>query len=150
MTQTNNERNLADLATASPEQLAEFTSIGFDSVIGFRYTEITADGLKAELTINPTLHQPHGIVHGGVYCSVIESVASASAAVWLGGEGRVVGVNNNTDFLRAISSGKVFAQSFPIHRGRSQQLWRVVITDEQDRTIAQGQVRLANLSDRKE
>jgi hypothetical protein len=61
---------------------------------------------------DPTLQQPMGIVHGGVYCAVIESVASTSAYVWLSehGGGNVVGVNN-TDFLRAISSGTVYAVS---------------------------------------
>ena len=58
----------------------------------------------------------------------------------------VVGVNNNTDFLRAIGSGSVVtAVSTPIHRGRRQQLWLITITDAQDRLVARGQVRLQNL-----
>jgi uncharacterized protein (TIGR00369 family) len=82
-----------------------------------------------------------------VYCSIIESLASVSAHVWLteNGGGTVVGVNNNTDFLRAISSGTVTAVSTPIHRGRRQQLWLITITDENDRVVARGQVRLQNL-----
>jgi 1,4-dihydroxy-2-naphthoyl-CoA hydrolase len=86
-------------------------------------------------------------VHGGVYCSIVESMASVSAHVWLSenGGGNVVGVNNNTDFLRAISSGTITAVSTPLHRGRRQQLWLVTITDENDRVVARGQVRLQNL-----
>ncbi len=86
-------------------------------------------------------------MHGGVYCSIIESLASVSAQVWLSenGGGHVVGVNNNTDFLRAISSGTVTAVSMPIHRGRRQQLWLITITDDKDRVVARGQVRLQNL-----
>ncbi len=57
----------------------------------------------------------------------------------------VVGVNNNTDFLRAISSGTVTAESTPIHRGRRQQLWLITITDDKDRVVARGQVRLQNM-----
>ncbi|AMO61184.1 phenylacetic acid degradation-like protein [Mycolicibacterium phlei] len=116
--------------------------------MGLQYLEVTPDGGRAQLTITDKLLQPHGIVHGGVYCSVVESLASVSASVWLAekyGSGRVVGVNNNTDFLRAISSGTVTAVSTPIHRGRRQQLWLITITDEQDRLIARGQVRLQNL-----
>ncbi len=88
-----------------------------------------------------------GIVHGGVYCSIVESLASVSGQVWLAanGDGHVVGVNNNTDFLRAISSGTVTAESTPIHRGRRQQLWLITITDDKDRLVARGQVRLQNL-----
>ena len=84
-------------------------------------------------------------MHGGVYCSIVESLASVSGQVWLAanGAGHVVGVNNNTDFLRAISSGTVTAESTPIHRGRRQQLWLITITDDKDRLVARGQVRLA-------
>ena len=72
-----------------------------------------------------------GLVHGGVYCSMVESMASVSAYTWLAtrGGGNVVGVNNNTDFLRSIGSGTVYGRAEPIHRGRRQQLWLVTITD---------------------
>jgi uncharacterized protein (TIGR00369 family) len=120
---------------------------GFDSEIGLEYIELTPDGGRARLEIHDKLLQIAGIVHGGVYCSIIESVASVSGGVWLAenGGGTVVGVNNNTDFLRAISSGTVTAVSTPIHRGRRQQLWLVTITDDNDRVVARGQVRLQNM-----
>ena len=119
----------------------------FDDELGLVFTEVTPDGVNAQLDVKPNLLQPMGIVHGGVYCSMIESMASVSAYVWLGenGGGNVVGVNNNTDFLRAITRGTVYGASEPIHRGRRQQLWLVTITDENDRLIARGQVRLQNL-----
>ncbi|HEV7854541.1 MAG TPA: PaaI family thioesterase [Mycobacterium sp.] len=120
---------------------------GFDTELGLKYIEVTPDGGSAALVITDKLLQPWGIVHGGVYCSIIESLASVSGAVWLSenGGGTVVGVNNNTDFLRAITSGAVTAVSTPIHRGRRQQLWLITITDENDRVVARGQVRLQNI-----
>ncbi|WP_006243640.1 PaaI family thioesterase [Mycolicibacterium tusciae] len=120
---------------------------GFDSAIGLEFVELTPDGGSARLQIDDKLLQPWGIVHGGVYCSIIESLASVSGQVWLSenGGGHVVGVNNNTDFLRAISAGTVTAVSVPIHRGRRQQLWLITITDEKERVVARGQVRLQNL-----
>ncbi len=127
-----------------PAELSE----GFDRQIGLTYLELTPDGGRAQLTIEDTLLQPWGIVHGGVYCSIIESLASVSGQVWLSenGGGHVVGVNNNTDFLRAISSGTVTAESTPIHRGRRQQLWLITITGDDDRVVARGQVRLQNIA----
>ncbi len=121
---------------------------GFDTELGLTYLEVTPDGGRARLDIHDKLLQPWGIVHGGVYCSIVESLASVSAHVWLSenGGGTVVGVNNNTDFLRAISSGTVTAESTPIHRGRRQQLWLITITDDNDRVVARGQVRLQNIS----
>ena len=124
---------------------------GFDNELGLKYIEVTPDGGRAVLEIHDKLLQPWGIVHGGVYCSIIESLASVSGAVWFaekgGGGGTVVGVNNNTDFLRAISSGTVTAVSTPIHRGRRQQLWLITVTVESDRVVARGQVRLQNISE---
>jgi 1,4-dihydroxy-2-naphthoyl-CoA hydrolase len=120
---------------------------GFDNELGLEYIELTPEGGRARLQIKDKLLQMAGIVHGGVYCSIIESVASVSGGVWLAGHGggTVVGVNNNTDFLRAISTGTVTAVSTPIHRGRRQQLWLVTITDDNDRVVARGQVRLQNI-----
>lgn len=119
----------------------------FDNEIGLVFTELSPDGARAQLEITPKLLQPMGLVHGGVYCSIIESMASVSAWTWLNahGGGGVVGVNNNTDFLRAIGTGTVYGTATPVHRGRLQQLWLVTVTDPKDRLIARGQVRLQNL-----
>ncbi|BCI53440.1 esterase [Mycolicibacterium litorale] len=131
------------MTTQVPDSLGE----GYDKHIGLTYLEVTPDGGRAQLTIDDKLLQPWGIVHGGVYCAVVESLASVSGHVWLSanGGGTVVGVNNNTDFLRAISSGTVTAVSTPIHRGRRQQLWLITITDGNDKLVARGQVRLQNV-----
>jgi uncharacterized protein (TIGR00369 family) len=93
----------------------------------------------------PDLWQPYGIVHGGVYCSVVETAASIAAATWLGERGQVVGVSNQTDFLRAVSEGDLRAVATPVHRGRLQQLWTVEIHDDRERLVARGQVRLQNI-----
>ncbi|TCN50470.1 uncharacterized protein (TIGR00369 family) [Rhodococcus sp. SMB37] len=129
---------------------AEVTTLnrtGFGAALGLEFLELTADVVRAQWTVTPNQHQPYGIVHGGVYCAVIETIASMGGAIWFGDRGNVVGVNNNTDFLRATREGVLTAVGTPIHRGRTQQLWRVVITDAQDRVVSQGQVRLANIED---
>ncbi len=132
--------------TATPGNDPEFTA-PFDTELGLQYTELGPDGVRAHLEVTPKLLQPMGLVHGGVYCSMIESMASVAAYTWLAahGGGNVVGVNNNTDFLRSIGSGTVYGAAEPIHRGRRQQLWLVTITDGDDRVVARGQVRLQNL-----
>jgi 1,4-dihydroxy-2-naphthoyl-CoA hydrolase len=121
----------------------------FDNEIGLVFTELSPDRARAQFEVQPKLLQPMGIVHGGVYCSMIESMASVAAYTWLNanGSGDVVGVNNNTDFLRAIGSGTVYGTATPVHRGRRQQLWLVTITDSDDRVVARGQVRLQNLEE---
>ena len=121
---------------------------GLDTALGFEYHEYTGDRVVISWQVTPAQHQPFGIVHGGVYCSVVESAASMAATVWYGERGRVVGVSNQTDFLRAVSEGRLTATATPLHRGGLQQLWLVEITDEQDRMVARGQVRLQNLPHR--
>jgi 1,4-dihydroxy-2-naphthoyl-CoA hydrolase len=120
----------------------------FDKELGLAFTEINPDRTRAQLDVVPKLLQPMGIVHGGVYCAMVESLASVAAYTWMaakGGQGSVVGVNNNTDFLRAIGSGMIYGTAIPIHRGRRQQLWQVTIVDADERLVARGQVRLQNL-----
>lgn len=117
---------------------------GFDGLIGLRLDEVTKDGVTASFDIRPDLQQPYGILHGGVLCSVVETVGSVSGAAWYGGA--VVGTSNHTNFLRATRSGRLTARSTPVHRGKTQQLWEIEITDEQERLVAKGQLRLANLT----
>jgi len=119
------------------------TAEHFDQLIGLSYSDITRDGVTATFTVTPQLQQPYGILHGGVLCSVVESVGSVSGAAWW--DGPVVGTSNHTNFIKATREGTLTARSTPIHRGRTQQLWDVEITDEQQRLIAKGQLRLANL-----
>jgi 1,4-dihydroxy-2-naphthoyl-CoA hydrolase len=116
-----------------------------DHALGFEFTDMSPDRVVLEWEVTAVHHQPDGIVHGGVYCAAIEAAASMGAARWLGARGTVVGVSNHTDFLRAASDGRLQAVATPIHRGRSQQLWLVRVTDDRMRLVARGQVRLQNL-----
>jgi 1,4-dihydroxy-2-naphthoyl-CoA hydrolase len=118
---------------------------GFVDFLGVELTEVSGDRVVATWAVRPDLHQPFGILHGGVHCSVVETLASIGGATWLGDQGQVVGVNNSTDFLRATRDGGLTSTGTPIHRGRSQQLWLVETVDDDGRLVARGQVRLQNL-----
>jgi len=128
---------------------------GLDGLLGVTHLEHTAERVVAEWTIGPEHLQPFGIPHGGAYCAVHESTASRAGMLWFNREaaegsrvGVVVGTNNSTDFLRQAKLGDtITTTATPIHRGRTQQLWRVESVDQDGRLIAQGQVRLANLPD---
>lgn len=120
---------------------------GYVAWLGLEILEGGPDRLVARWDIRPDHLQPYGIVHGGVHCSVVETVASFGAAAWYGERGKVVGVSNSTDFLRAVGEGRLTATGTPVHRGRLQQLWLVEIRDERERLVSRGQVRLQNLPD---
>jgi 1,4-dihydroxy-2-naphthoyl-CoA hydrolase len=123
------------------------TAGAFIEYLGVELLETTGDRVVATWTAGPRLHQPYGIVHGGAFCSVVETLASIGAAVWLGERGKVVGVSNSTDFYRAIREGALTSTATPVHRGRSQQVWVVETVDEDSRLVSRGQVRLQNLTD---
>jgi uncharacterized protein (TIGR00369 family) len=116
---------------------------GLDGLLGLQIVSSTKDSTVARLEVTPDHHQPFGLLHGGVLCSIVETVGSISGSVWYGGG--VVGTSNHTNFLRAVRSGTLTATSTPVHRGRTQQLWEVEIADEEGRLVAKGQLRLANL-----
>lgn len=119
---------------------------GLDDVLGVELLAVSADEAVSRFTIGDRHLQPFGLPHGGVYCAVHESMASTAGQAWLGERGVVVGTNNTTDFLRQAAVGDVVTvTATPIHRGRSQQLWRVESRTADGRLVAQGQVRLANL-----
>jgi 1,4-dihydroxy-2-naphthoyl-CoA hydrolase len=104
-----------------------------------------ADGtVRGILPIREVLQQPYGIVHGGVYCAMVETLASHAAARVAFADGNiVVGVSNATDFLRATREGVLEGLAEPVHLGRTQHLWQVRIWRQEDgKTVARGQVRL--------
>ncbi|HEU4782761.1 MAG TPA: PaaI family thioesterase [Ktedonobacterales bacterium] len=114
---------------------------------GLVLDEISGTRVTAHIDLGAQHLTPWGVVHGGVYTTAIESVASvgASAAVFEQGQ-FAVGVNNSTDFLRAMREGTVDIVAEPVIQGRTQQLWRVTITRRDDgKAVAQGQVRLQNV-----
>lgn len=119
---------------------------GLNKTLGFALDEAGPDRVVMSWTVGPEHLQPYGIVHGGVYCSVVEASASIGAALWYGERGKVVGAANHTNFLRAARDGRMVATATPIHRGRSQQLWQVEVHDVDERLVARGEVRLQNLS----
>jgi 1,4-dihydroxy-2-naphthoyl-CoA hydrolase len=120
---------------------------GFIKLVGVRIGEASGDRVVLTCPVTPDLHQPFGLVHGGVYATLAETAASVGASLWFGDRGKVVGVSNHTDFLRAVRQGELRAEATPLSRGRTTQLWQVEIGDEQGRLVAHSKVRLQNLAE---
>ncbi len=119
-------------------------------LLGLTWDRIAPNRGEAHFDATEALHQPSGIVHGGVWCAVIESMASVCAAMTVLPKGLVcVGAQNSTDFLRPHRLGRVDGVATPVHVGRTQQLWQVVLQRaSDDKVVARGQVRLANIDPR--
>lgn len=116
---------------------------GWTREMGLSILKASADEVTCEWKVTEKHHQPDGIVHGGVHCGVIETLASVGAAVVAFPRGqRVVGLENSTSFIRAVRSGKLIGTARPVTRGRTTQVWEAWIRDEQGTLVAQGRVRL--------
>jgi 1,4-dihydroxy-2-naphthoyl-CoA hydrolase len=116
---------------------------GFCRAMGVRFLRAGLDEVVAELAIGPQHRQPYGIVHGGVYAGMVESVASVGAGVWAMMNGlSVVGLDNHTSFVHAVREGTLRATGRPVHRGKRSQLWDAVVCDGGGRVVATGRVRL--------
>lgn len=114
-----------------------------DDAMGLVVDLLSPDRVEGHVVAGPRHHQPYGIVHGGVYCSIVESLASIAGAMRVLADGKIcVGVSNTTDFLRATREGRLHGVATPVHVGRLQHLWQVEITREDDKLAARGQVRL--------
>jgi 1,4-dihydroxy-2-naphthoyl-CoA hydrolase len=116
---------------------------GWVKEMGVVILTASPDEVTCEWEVSEKHHQGYGIVHGGVHSGVIETLASIGAAAVAHPRGqRVVGLENNTSYIRAVRSGKLHGLARPVTRGRSSQVWEVWIRDEKEQLVAQGRVRL--------
>ncbi len=137
-------RRLRDGETLAGSDLP-FASAFVDDALGLVVDEVALDRVTGHLDADERHHQPFGLVHGGVWCAVVETLASIGATLQVADRGVAVGVHNATDMLRAHRHGRVHAVAVPVHRGRQQQLWQVDVRDESERALARGMLRLQNL-----
>ncbi len=118
----------------------------FDALYGL---EIEADAIseeevRATVPVRDEVKQPMGLVHGGLYASIAESLASMATSFAVAEEGLLaVGQSNHTSFLRPVTAGSVHAEARRRHRGRTTWLWEVDFTDDEGRLCAVSRVTMA-------
>jgi uncharacterized protein (TIGR00369 family) len=127
--------------------LPEVAPSAFVAATGFDVGEASGTRVTGTVDLGPEHHTPWGVVHGGVYCTVVESAASIGASLAVADRGQfAVGVSNSTDFLRPVTAGRVDVVAEPVQQGRTLQLWQVLLTRAEDgKLVARGQVRLQNV-----
>lgn len=107
---------------------------GFDALLGLEISVCEEDEVIGRLEVRDDLKQLMGLVHGGVYAAVSESLASIGTGVAVSAEGKLAtGLSNQTSFLRPVTGGTIHARAVRRHRGRTTWVWEVEITDDQDR-----------------
>ena len=108
----------------------------YDRLIGVSMTQVSETAARAEVLVRDELKQPYGLVHGGVYASIAESLASWATAAGVRERGLAVGMSNSTSFLRPITEGTIHAHATRIHGGRTTWVWDVEFRDDDERLCA--------------
>jgi uncharacterized protein (TIGR00369 family) len=107
---------------------------GFDGLYGLEFLEMTDSLVRGRVEVRDDLKQPMGLVHGGVYAAIAESMASLGTAFGVMADGRhAMGLSNQTSFLRPITQGHINAVATRKHAGRTTWVWEVEMTDDEGR-----------------
>ena len=107
------------------------------STLGINFIDVGEHYLEAKMQVTPAHHQPAGVLHGGATAALAETVGSSAAAIFSKKENQILrGVELSINHVRGISEGFVFAKAVPIHMGRTMQLWKISIIDENNRDIS--------------
>jgi uncharacterized protein (TIGR00369 family) len=110
---------------------------GFDLLYGLELLDYSDTDVRARVQVRDELKQPAGLLHGGVYAAVAESMGSLATALAVVAEGNTaMGLSNNTSFLRPVTEGAVHAHATRLHRGRTTWVWDVRFTDDAGRLCA--------------
>ena len=110
---------------------------GFDGLYGLQIQSLTDAEVRAQVTVRDELRQPAGLVHGGVFASIAESMTSMATWFAVKDLGQTAqGLSNQTSFLRPIVEGTIHAVARRRHRGRTTWVWEVEVSDDQQRLCA--------------
>jgi 1,4-dihydroxy-2-naphthoyl-CoA hydrolase len=124
------------MTTPSVDQLRGVTQ-GFDRLYGLELLAVSDTEVRAQVQVNPDVKQPAGLVHGGLYAAMAESMASLATALGVLANGETaMGLANSTSFLRPITKGVVHGVATRLHRGRTTWVWDVRFSDDEDHTCA--------------
>ena len=115
-----------------------------DDVLGFELLELSAERVRAQFAVERHVTQPFGLVHGGAYAALAESMVSMATHTAVEGDGMLaVGQSNSTTFLRPVTAGSVHAEGVPLHRGRTTWVWDVRFMDDDERLCAISRMTMA-------
>jgi uncharacterized protein (TIGR00369 family) len=104
---------------------------GFSKLIGVEFLESGAERARGRVEVTDRLVQIYGIVHGGVYSTLAETICSWATAESVAADGMAaIGQSNQATFLRPITSGYVNADAVTRHRGRTTWIWDCELTDD--------------------
>jgi uncharacterized protein (TIGR00369 family) len=131
-------------AAESPETAAFLSGRhSIHELLDVEVVEASGERVVLRLPITWKVHQPYGILHGGVSALLAESAASFGGALAAGPGYRVVGTELNASHLRGVSDGHLTATATPLRVGRTVQVWGISLVDDAGRAICEARCSLA-------
>ena len=116
----------------------------FDRHYGLEVVEASDELVRGHVQVRDEVKQPTGVVHGGVYASIAEALASLGTNIGVIADGNVgLGMSNHSSFVRPVAGGVVHAEARRRHRGRTTWIWDVDVTDDEGRLCATSRVTIA-------
>lgn len=116
---------------------------GLAQLLDIEVVEATPERVTATMPVTPDLHQPFGLMHGGVSAVLAESVASIGGYLAAPPDHMAVGIEINANHIRSMREGRLTGTATPLHTGRTTHVWEVKIHDEADRLICASRCTLA-------
>jgi 1,4-dihydroxy-2-naphthoyl-CoA hydrolase len=134
-------------APTAPDDRRPFPSGRHDihELLDVEVLEAESTRVVLRLPVTWKVHQPYGILHGGVSALLAESAASLGASLAAGSDRQVVGIEINASHLRSLRDGHLTATATPLRAGRTVQVWSISLTDDDERVICQARCTLAVL-----
>jgi len=119
------------------EHCKQFSKNTLMETLNIEFIDAGEGFLVAKMPVNPAVHQPMGLLHGGASVALAESVGSAASYFFINGdEQEVRGIEISANHLKSIREGVVYGTARIIHKGRSIHLWEIRITDEAGNLIS--------------
>lgn len=110
---------------------------GLSELIGVEYLELGAERARGRIAVRDGIRQPHGVVHGGAFAVLAESICSRATYEAVSDDGMAAfGQANQATFIRPIADGHVNAEATARHRGRTTWVWDCELTDDEGRLCA--------------
>lgn len=104
--------------------------------LGIEFTEVGDDFIKAKMPVDKRTHQPMGLLHGGAHVVLAETLGSTAANLCLDNTKEyALGLDINSNHLKAAKDGFVYGTARPIHVGAKTQVWEIKITNEKEQLL---------------
>lgn len=134
------------LSSPSLDQLNSTSQNTMVSYLGIEFTEIGSDYIEATMPVDHRTKQPIGLLHGGAYVVLAETLGSVASSLTIDTEKYAcVGLEINANHLKSVREGSVRGIAKPIHLGKSTQVWEIKIFNAGDKLCCISRITMAIL-----